>query len=115
MVMTMSQWEQYIKSLAGQNLWSKAIAANTQTFAAGLLAEGLTMPEVRQIILLFVRQLVATGQRIPAGGAFGMQGMAEIDPVALQGATMPIEQVAQLEASAPLEEDSDFEERWFDL
>lgn len=85
--MTLDQWEQYIQSLTGQELWSKAIAANTQGFADDLRASGLDMSEIKQVILFFVRQLVATGQRIPVGGAFGMVGMAETDSIAMQGTT----------------------------
>lgn len=74
------EWTQYVSTLAGPSLRSKAIAVNTQKFMDLMRAqEGLTTGQVRQIILLFVRQLVATGQKLSEGGAYDMTQMARLD------------------------------------
>lgn len=78
-----SEWTAYVKSLAGMNLRSKAIAINTQKFMDLMKSkEDFTTNQVKQIILLFVRQLVATGQKIPEGGAYDLVELARLDPIA---------------------------------
>lgn len=111
--MKIQDWESYIGALAGQPLWSKAIAANTIAFSDALRADGLTMLEVKQVMLLFVRQLVATGMKVPEGGAFDLVGMAEIDEIARRGATIDPQVVAQMAANPP--PDEDLEDVWFNL
>ena len=96
---TLSEWAEYIGGLAGQELFSQAVAFNTQDFARQLVAEGATMQEVEQIALLFVRQLKATGTKVPgAGGAWDMLNMAQTDPVARRGATMSEGEAQTLES-----------------
>jgi len=98
---TLEEWEAYILQLAGADLRSKGINANTQMFADALLEEGSTMADVEQLILMFARQFVATGQKIPEGGAFDMVGMAIADPVAQQGPVMSEEEADHLAAHPP--------------
>lgn len=96
---TLGEWEIYIKGLAGRALWSKAVAANSHTFARDLLAEGLTMGEIEQIMLLFARQLRATGCKVPEGGPFDLVTMALVDDMAQKGPTMSEEQAISLAAN----------------
>ena len=66
------EWENYIAGMAGEVLRSKMFAANTQRFVDSLLSEGMTMEEVKAVMLAFGKQLLVTGQRIPIGGAFDL-------------------------------------------
>jgi hypothetical protein len=85
---SLPEWEQYVQTLAGSALRSKAIAVNSQQFMDMMrIQEGFSVVDVRQIILYFVRQLVATGQKIPEGGAYDMLRLARTDDVAR---TMPV-------------------------
>ena len=43
------------------------------------------MDDVEQVILLFVRQLRATGTKVPNGGSYDMVTMALTDPIAMKG------------------------------
>ena len=96
---TIADWTEYIAGLAGQPLFSQAVAANSQSFAREIVAEGvLTMGDVEQIMLLFVRQLRATGTGVPSDGAWNLLNMAMTDPVARAGVTMSEEQAGLLES-----------------
>ena len=72
-------------------------------FADALLEEGYMMADVEQIVLMFVRQFVATNQKIPEGGAYDMVAMAAEDTVAQQGSTMTKEKVDELTCNPPVE------------
>ena len=74
-------WETYIKRLAGPALWSKVVAANTQKFVDTLLADKFSMQGVQTIMVYFARQLIQTGQKIPAGGAFDLMDIARRNPL----------------------------------
>lgn len=100
---TLPEWETYIQQLAGEDLRSKAINANTQLFANALLEEGYTLADVEQIILYFVRQLAATGQKIPEDGSYNMVEMAQRDPIAKRGMTMTEEEADALADNPPSE------------
>lgn len=102
---SLAQWATYIQGLAGRPLYSQAVAANTHTFARTLLEEGATMGDVEQVLLLFVRQLRATGTKVPGGGPFNLPLMAMMDPDARQGATYSPEEVAFLETTVKSGED----------
>jgi len=58
----------------------------------------MTMGDVEQIMLLFVRQLRATGTKVPEGGPFDLINMALTDPVARKGPTMSETEAEALEA-----------------
>ena len=100
---TLEEWAVYIRQLAGAELRSKGINANTQMFADALLEEGYEMAEVEQIVLLFVRQFVATDQKIPEGGAWDMVMLAANDPVCRRGPTMTEQEADGLAANPPSE------------
>lgn len=105
MLNTLDEWQGYISQLAGDRLRSKAIAANTQAFANQMLDEGHDLMYVERIVLMFVRQLAATGQQIPGGGAFDMVDMADLDPKArtFMAGPMSEDQVADLIQNPPEE------------
>lgn len=94
----LNEWAEYIATLAGEPLFSQAAASNSQAFSSMLLDEGYSMADVEQIMLLFVRQLRATGTKVPEGGPWDLPLMAQIDPVARRGATMTEEEAALLES-----------------
>jgi|AACY02.2.fsa_nt_gi hypothetical protein len=85
---SLGEWAEYIKHLAGEPLYSQAVAANSQAFSQMLLEEGATMADVEQVMLLFVRQLRATGTKVPEGGPWDLVTMALTDPEARKGPTM---------------------------
>lgn len=91
------EWATYISSMSGEPLFSQTVAANSQTFSQALLKENFSMWEVEQIMLLFVRQLRATGTKVPDGGPWDLNMMALTDPVAKQGQTMTVEESQLLE------------------
>lgn len=102
---TLPEWEAYIKRLAGRDLWSKATSANTQMFVDALLGEGFTLADVQTIMLYFVRQLVATAQKIPVGGAFNLLEIARKDPLCRKGQTVPDDTLGNMRQNPPAEED----------
>lgn len=77
---TLDDWQSYVKTLAGNALWSKVIAANSQDFVVLMMNDGYTMEEIKEILLYMVRQMVFTGMRIPDAGAFDLRHMAMVDP-----------------------------------
>lgn len=85
---SLGEWAEYIKGLAGEPLFSQAAAANSQAFSKMLIDEGASMADVEQVMLLFVRQLRATGTKVPEGGPWDLATMALTDPVARKGPTM---------------------------
>jgi hypothetical protein len=89
---SLSEWAEYIAELSGNALFSQAVAFNTQEFARHLVAEGATMGDVKQVALLFVRQLRATGTKVPSGGAWDLLKMAQTDPICRQGPKMSEEE-----------------------
>jgi len=95
---TLSDWEAYVKALAGEALRSKGINANTQPFVDILRQEGYTMLEIKEIITYFVRQFVATDQKMPEGGAFDMLEIARKDPIAKAKLILDDEQVEAMTA-----------------
>lgn len=77
---TLQEWQTYIGSLTGMPLWSKAVAANSQAFADTLIEEGFKMADVQAILVMFAHQLQATGQVLPASGAFDFVELSRIPP-----------------------------------
>jgi len=112
---TLEEWESYIQQLAGQPLRSKGVNANTISFTKSMAKHGFTTDDVAQIILYFVRQFVATGQKIPTSGLYDMPSMALGDPVCMQGVQMEEYEADALAAKPPSEpaEDDGWDE--FDL
>lgn len=108
---TLEEWESYIKQLAGAPLRSKGINANTITFTKSMSEHGFTTDDVGQIILMFVRQFVATGQKIPTSGLYDMPSMALADPVCQNMKVMSEEDADALAANPPPEpeDDEDFD------
>lgn len=98
---SLEDWEPYIKTLAGEVLYSKLLAVNTQKFADMLREEGLTMADFQKIVLLFVRQCAALDVRLPQGGALNLKVMAQSDPTCRKGPTVSPESAAALETKTP--------------
>jgi len=111
---TLEEWEAYIQQLAGQPLRSKGINANTVGFTQSMATHGFTTDDVAQIILFFVRQFVATGQKIPTSGLYDMPGMALADPVCREMQVMS-EEDAEMLAANPPPEPEDEEDEFLDL
>ena len=98
---TLPEWQQYIRSLYGAPLRSKAIAANSQRFTESLLENGLTIDDANQILLFFVRQMSAVGMKIPSNGIVDMVAMAREDKIARQGQQLSDAEILRREAAMP--------------
>ena len=109
----LTDWAVYVQTLAGAALWSQTVAANTHSFARTLVEEGATMGDVEQILLLFVRQLRATGTRVPGGGPFALVTMALVDEQARKGTRFSPEEVAFMESQQETPDGDDLDT--FDL
>jgi len=62
---TLDEWGAYISRLEGEELWSKAIAANTLEFVQVLQEEGFEPSEIAQILIMFGQQFTLTDQAMP--------------------------------------------------
>ena len=95
--------------MAGKDLRSQAIAANTFSFVRTLLSEGFSVDDVEPLMMLFVRQLRATGTKVPSGGAYDLVAMALTDERARQGPLMSEEhaELLELQKGPPLMDDFD--------
>jgi len=82
---TLPEWREYVQTLYGAPLRSKAIAVNSQQFCDALLRDGYTVDDVNEILLMFVRQMSAVGMKIPSNGIVDMVAMARDDEVARLG------------------------------
>lgn len=72
---SLPEWATYVAGLEGHDLYSKLVAANSQTFAQTLLEEGMSMKDVEQVLALFVRQCQTAQVPVPFGGAFDLHQM----------------------------------------
>lgn len=98
---TLPEWEQYVQSLYGAPLRSKAIAVNSQKFCDTLLRDGYTVDDVNEIILFFVRQMSAVGMKIPSNGILDMVAMARDDEVARKGQQFSDAEIQRRESATP--------------
>lgn len=62
---TLDEWKAYIATLSGNDLASKAAAANSVAFVRALEADGLQPFIIHEVFLTFARRLVAEGQPLP--------------------------------------------------
>jgi hypothetical protein len=62
-----------------------------------LREEGFSIDHMVPLMLLFVRQLRATGTKVPGGGLYDLVNMALTDPIARKGPTMSEEEAKLLE------------------
>jgi len=62
---TLSEWETYIKGLTGDNLRSKALAANSVAFVRRLESEGTPSRTISGILQAFARRFLETDQALP--------------------------------------------------
>ena len=110
---TLEDWGEYISNLAGNELRSQVIAANTHGFVRTLLAEGFPIDHMESLMLNFVRQLRATGTGVPKGGCYDLVTMALTDPIAMRGPLMSEEEADVLALSYVPAAVDDFDQ--FDL
>lgn len=63
---TLPEWKQYIRSLSGPPLLSKALAANQVGFVRSLESDGLTPAEIATVFRGFAVRLVEDDQALPS-------------------------------------------------
>jgi len=93
---TLNEWQEYVSTMAGAELRSQTIAANTIRFVRILLAEGFSIDDMEPLMMLFVRQLRATDTGVPHGGCYDLVTMALTDPIAKRGPQMSEEEAGML-------------------
>lgn len=69
---TLEEWSDYLQTLSGAKLRSKAIAANSARFVKLLEEEGYVAEEIEQIVRLFSDRFLALGEEPPGGGLFDL-------------------------------------------
>jgi len=62
---TVDEWGAYIARLEGDELWSKAVAANSLEFVQVLQQEGFEPPSITEILAMMARQFIVTDQAMP--------------------------------------------------
>ena len=70
---SMSEWAKYVLTLYGENLRSKAIAANSFRFVQILQGEGFQAQDIEDIFKLFAARFRETGQVPPSDGYVNYQ------------------------------------------
>jgi len=95
----LDDWREYVSDLAGDELRSQVIAANTHGFVRSLVAEGFSIDDMEPLMLAFVQQLRATGTGVPKGGCYDLVTMALTDPIAKVGPRMSEEEAQVLALS----------------
>lgn len=73
---TPEEWGQYISTLRGHSLWSKALAANSMQFVTRLVDdEEYTAAEVTGIMRRFAKRFADLGEQPPLDGYYDLVGM----------------------------------------
>lgn len=67
---TLEEWSEYIRTLTGPELISKALAANSVTFVRLLEEEGRTPVEIERVLTMFAERIQDDGQAVPSGGTY---------------------------------------------
>lgn len=63
---TLEDWQEYIGSLSGATLRSKALAANSVQFVRVLEGEGYSAADITAILRMFAQQFEHEGQEPPS-------------------------------------------------
>ena len=78
---TIDEWREYVSSLSGEELRSKARAANSWTFVQMLQDEKMSPEDISELFRLFAAQFVQTGQMPPSDGGYtNYAEIADLDP-----------------------------------
>ena len=72
---TPAEWRKYIEALRDDELWSKAVAANTAPFVQAMLKEGCLSDDLEGIFVCLAKRFQAAGQRPPADGWFDLNAL----------------------------------------
>lgn len=82
---SLDQWASYIAGLSGDDLRSKARAANNIDFVEELLGEGYSPDEVETVFVLLAKHLDRSDQMLPDAGLYSYRRMAkQTPPVAIE-------------------------------
>ena len=98
---TLVEWQSMISKLAGPNLRSKTIAANSQQFAEMLMEDGYSMDDVAEIMQMLVTQMAVTKMNPPGGGVWDLQGMTDTIGWMGSGRYMDDEVIEQMADNQP--------------
>lgn len=64
---TIEEWASYIGTLTGDELYSKALAANTIPFVRSMEEDGYSADDIERILTMFAEQFEHDGQMPPSG------------------------------------------------
>lgn len=104
------EWEEYVNQLAGRELQVQTDTANSQDFINAMAEEGRDAGWCRDILMLFVRQCRATGSRLPTGGMWNLDLLANADEIASMGVQMSEDEAAEIEATySPIDFDQEID------
>ncbi len=73
---TLDEWATYVNQFSGGQLWSKAVAANSQRFVTQMVDEGYPMDDVKAILGFFVQRMMSLEMKLPEQGVFDLVEMA---------------------------------------
>jgi hypothetical protein len=74
---TIDEWRLHIAELEGEDLRSKALAANTARFVQALSREGWSGDDIRTIFVLLAKRFVDTSQAAPSAGFFDLAALGK--------------------------------------
>ncbi len=77
---TLPEWAHYIAGLGGQDLRSKARAANNIDFVEDRIAEGYSPDDVETLFILIAQQLKRTDLMLPDAGLYSYRRMSTQAP-----------------------------------
>ena len=69
---TPAEWRAYIEGLSDDELWEKAVAANTASFVQAMIKEGSSSEDLEGIFVALAKRFAQAGQRPPADGWFDL-------------------------------------------
>lgn len=73
---TIDEWSAYIQTLEGEDLRSKARAANSWSFVQMLQREGMDPDDITLLMYLFAARMVRTNQMPPSDGYLDLRTLA---------------------------------------
>lgn len=79
---TLPEWRTHLATLEGEDLWNKAIAANSSSFVRMLQDEGYEAKDIHTILIYLAQRFRETGLRPPGDGIYDYQVLMQTPPPA---------------------------------
>lgn len=75
-MMPLEQWALLIEVLDREDLWSKLVAANNQSFVDVMAEEGYMPAETEAVVAMLAKRALRLEMKLPEGGAFDLRRLA---------------------------------------